>query len=60
VGESGFGQVGDRLHRHGPLGQGLEATSGEILLEGENVLAAGETRLRELRCTRMSMISRSR
>ena len=27
-----------------------------MLLDGEDVLAAGEARLRELRCTRMSMI----
>jgi peptide/nickel transport system ATP-binding protein len=40
----------------GLLAKALKPTSGEILLEGENILTAGEERLRELRCTRMSMI----
>jgi peptide/nickel transport system ATP-binding protein len=34
----------------------LRATGGQVLLDGEDVLAASEARLRELRCTRMSMI----
>jgi peptide/nickel transport system ATP-binding protein len=40
----------------GLLAKALKPVAGEILLEGENVLAASEERLRELRCTRMSMI----
>ena len=38
-----------------PKGQ-LEPVAGQILLEGEDVLAASDHRLRDLRCTRMSMI----
>jgi len=34
----------------------LAPSGGRVLLEGEDLLAAGEARLRELRCTRMSMI----
>ncbi|HSR11642.1 MAG TPA: ABC transporter ATP-binding protein, partial [Thermodesulfobacteriota bacterium] len=34
----------------------LEPTGGAILLEGENILAAGQKRLRELRATRMAMV----
>ncbi len=44
----------------GLLPASLPATAGEVLLDGENVLSAGEARLRQLRCTRMSMIFRSR
>jgi peptide/nickel transport system ATP-binding protein len=56
VGESGSGKSVIAFTVMGLLAKALKPTSGEILLEGENVLAAGETRLRELRCTRMSMI----
>src|SRR5476649_706409 len=56
VGESGSGKSVIAFTVMGLLAKALKPTSGEILLEGENVLAASETRLRELRCTRMSMI----
>ena len=56
VGESGSGKSVIAFTVMGLLAKALKPTEGEILLEGENVLAAGETRLRELRCTRMSMI----
>src|SRR5262245_22698552 len=56
VGESGSGKSVIAFTIMGLLAKALKPTSGEILLEGENVLAADETRLRELRCTRMSMI----
>src|SRR5688572_19749694 len=56
VGESGSGKSVIAFTIMGLLAKALKPTSGEILLEGEDVLAAGETRLRELRCTRMSMI----
>jgi peptide/nickel transport system ATP-binding protein len=56
VGESGSGKSVIAFTVMGLLAKALKPSSGEILLEGENVLAADETRLRELRCTRMSMI----
>ena len=56
VGESGSGKSVIAFTVMGLLAKALKPTAGEILLEGENILAAGETRLRELRCTRMSMI----
>ncbi|MFI4998768.1 MAG: ABC transporter ATP-binding protein [Reyranellales bacterium] len=56
VGESGSGKSVIAFTVMGLLAKALKPTSGEILLEGENVLAASESRLRELRCTRMSMI----
>jgi peptide/nickel transport system ATP-binding protein len=56
VGESGSGKSVIAFTVMGLLAKALKPVSGEILLEGENVLAADETRLRELRCTRMSMI----
>ena len=56
VGESGSGKSVIAFTIMGLLAKALKPVSGEILLEGENVLAAGEDRLRELRCTRMSMI----
>src|SRR5215831_2525465 len=56
VGESGSGKSVIAFTVMGLLAKALKPTSGEILLEGENVLAADEGRLRELRCTRMSMI----
>ena len=56
VGESGSGKSVIAFTVMGLLAKALKPTSGEILLEGENVLAADETRLRDLRCTRMSMI----
>jgi peptide/nickel transport system ATP-binding protein len=56
VGESGSGKSVIAFTVMGLLAKALKPTSGEILLQGENVLAASEARLRELRCTRMSMI----
>ncbi len=56
VGESGSGKSVIAFTVMGLLAKALKPTSGEILLQGENVLAASEERLRELRCTRMSMI----
>ncbi len=56
VGESGSGKSVIAFTVMGLLAKALKPTSGEILLEGENILTAGEQRLRELRCTRMSMI----
>ena len=56
VGESGSGKSVIAFTVMVLLAKALKPTSGEILLEGENVLAADETRLRDLRCTRMSMI----
>src|SRR5476651_1637762 len=56
VGESGSGKSVIAFTVMGLLAKALKPTSGEILLEGEDVLAASEARLRELRCTRMSMI----
>src|SRR5499427_1966328 len=56
VGESGSGKSVIAYTIMGLLAKALRPTSGEIVLEGENVLAADEARLRELRCTRMSMI----
>jgi peptide/nickel transport system ATP-binding protein len=56
VGESGSGKSIIAQAAMGLLPACLRATGGEVLLDGENVLAASEARLRELRCTRMSMI----
>ena len=56
VGESGSGKSVIAFTVMGLLAKALKPQGGEILLEGENVLTASEERLRELRCTRMSMI----
>ncbi len=56
VGESGSGKSVTAHAAMGLLPASLRAVGGEILLDGENLLAAGEARLRELRCTRISMI----
>src|ERR1041384_4691358 len=56
VGESGSGKSVIAFPARGLLAKRLKPVAGEIRLEGENVLAASEERLRELRCTRMSMI----
>jgi peptide/nickel transport system ATP-binding protein len=56
VGESGSGKSVIAHTVMGLLPKGLAATGGDIRLTGENLLAAGADRLRELRCTRMSMI----
>ena len=56
VGESGSGKAVIAQATMGLLPDALRATAGHIVIDGENVLAASEPRLRELRCTRMSMI----
>ncbi|NDV85452.1 dipeptide ABC transporter ATP-binding protein [Aurantimonas aggregata] len=57
VGESGSGKSVTSLATMGLLPKGaLVARSGHIWLEGEDVLAAGPRRLKQLRATRMSMI----
>ena len=56
VGESGSGKSVIAHAVMGLLPKGLAAIRGDISLTGEHLLAADEARLRELRCTRMSMI----
>jgi len=56
VGESGSGKSVIAHTTMGLLPQGLNATDGEVLLGGENLLRVREARLRQLRCTQMSMI----
>jgi peptide/nickel transport system ATP-binding protein len=56
VGESGSGKSIIAQATMGLLPAALRATGGQVLLDREEVLAASEARLRELRCTRMSMI----
>ncbi|MDF2462469.1 MAG: Oligopeptide transport system permease protein OppB [Ramlibacter sp.] len=57
VGESGSGKSVSALSVMGLLPKdGLVASSGRILVEGEDVLAASPQRLRALRATRMAMI----
>jgi peptide/nickel transport system ATP-binding protein len=56
VGESGSGKSVIAFTVMGLLAKALKPTGGGILLQGEDILAASETRLRELRCSRMSMI----
>ncbi len=56
VGESGSGKSVTAFATMGLLPKALKPTGGQILLQGEDILAASEERLRELRCTRMSMI----
>ena len=56
VGESGSGKSVIAQATMGLLPAALRAAGGQVLLDGEDVLAASEARLRELRCTRMSMI----
>ena len=56
VGESGSGKSVIAFTVMGLLAKALKPVGGEILLEGENILTASEERLRDLRCTRMSMI----
>jgi peptide/nickel transport system ATP-binding protein len=56
VGESGSGKSVIAQATMGLLPPALRATGGQIRVDGEDVLAAKEARLRELRCTRMSMI----
>jgi len=56
VGESGSGKSLSALATMGLLAPVLKPTAGQILLNGENVLAASPARLRKLRATAMSMI----
>src|SRR3712207_2664771 len=57
VGESGSGKSVTAYTVMGLLPKGtLTPTTGQVLLEGEDVLAVGPARLRELRGTRMAMI----
>ena len=56
VGESGSGKSVIAQATMGLLPAALRAAGGQVLLDGEDLLAASEARLRELRCTRMSMI----
>jgi peptide/nickel transport system ATP-binding protein len=56
VGESGSGKSVIAQATMGLLPGALRVASGEILLDGENVVAAASSRLRALRCVRMSMI----
>ena len=56
VGESGSGKSVIAQAVMGLLPKTLPVSAGRILLEGENLLAAPESRLRELRGARMSMI----
>ena len=56
VGESGSGKTVIAHSIMGLLPAALPVVAGHILVEGEDVLAASEARLRELRCARMSMI----
>ena len=56
VGESGSGKSVTAHAVMGLLPRGLTASAGEILLAGENVLAASKERLRTLRGSRMAMI----
>ena len=56
VGESGSGKSVIAQGVMGLLPKGLPVTGGAILLEGEDITHATRRRLRELRCTRMSMV----
>ncbi|MCD6044758.1 MAG: transporter related protein, partial [Burkholderiales bacterium] len=56
VGESGSGKSVIAQSVMGLLPKSLKVAGGEILLEGENLLAVSEARLRALRGARMSMI----
>jgi peptide/nickel transport system ATP-binding protein len=57
VGESGSGKSVTAHSIMGLLPKGqLTPVAGRILLQGEDLLQASEKRLRDLRCTRMSMI----
>ena len=56
VGESGAGKSVIAHAVMGLLPKSLATSGGEILLSGENLLTSSPSRMRELRCTRMSMI----
>ncbi|HYM32616.1 MAG TPA: ABC transporter ATP-binding protein [Candidatus Cybelea sp.] len=56
VGESGSGKSVIAQTVMGLLPRTLRAVAGSVRLDGENILELSESRLQELRCTRMSMI----
>lgn len=56
VGESGSGKSVIAQAVMGLLPDSLKPTGGEILLQGEDLLQASSSRLRELRGTRMAMV----
>ena len=56
VGESGSGKSVTSLAIMGLLPKNVLTPSGSMLLDGENVLKAGNSRLRQLRGTRMAMV----
>jgi len=57
VGESGSGKSVTAFSVMGLLPKGqLTPVAGQILLQGEDLLQVSDERLRDLRCTRMSMI----
>ncbi|MDB5774788.1 MAG: microcin transporter ATP-binding protein [Herbaspirillum sp.] len=57
VGESGSGKSVTSFAIMGLLPKGaLTPTAGRILIDGEDVLSAGETRMRELRASRVAMV----
>ena len=56
VGESGSGKSAIAHTIMGLQAKALVPTAGKILLQGEDVLTMSSARLRELRCTSMSMI----
>jgi len=56
VGESGSGKSAIAHTVMGLQAKALVPTSGKILLQGEDVLTMAPARLRQLRCTTMSMI----
>jgi peptide/nickel transport system ATP-binding protein len=56
VGESGSGKSVISFATMGLLDKALKIEAGAILLQGENIAGASESRLRELRCSRMGMI----
>ena len=56
VGESGSGKSVIAFSTLGLLPSALEVKAGSIRVAGEEIVGASEKRLRQLRCTRMSMI----
>ena len=56
VGESGSGKTTVGLSLLGHARRGLRIAGGEILLDGENILALGEDELRRLRGSRVSYV----
>src|ERR1700710_1481677 len=56
VGESGSGKSVTSLAIMGLLPKNILSASGTVLLDGEDVLKAGNSSLRQLRGTRMAMV----